>query len=120
MTQKELLLQETLYQFGIKRTSKIYNVIFAAVMKVIDDPDMLYLVSKRLYMDLAKEMHSSYASVEISLRRSANQAWATNPDYLRKITRLDLETKPETREFIDFLAIYIERSCINDKMAVSV
>lgn len=110
MEDRNRLLQDTLYQLGITRVSRGYELIFSAVLKVVDDPDKLFWVTKNLYFDLAKETGSSLSKIEKNLRGCAEKAWEHNPEYLKKITHLDLTERPTSTELIDLLAIYIERT----------
>lgn len=117
MSEKENLLQETLYKLGITRKLKSYEVMFSAVLKVIDNPDKLFGVTKDLYIDLAKSTNSSLTRIEKSLRGATEKAWTYNPEYLKKITHLDLTKRPSSTEFIDMIAVYIERTSSETKKA---
>lgn len=59
-----------LRMLGIPAHINGYGYLKSAIIKVVDNPSYIYLITKRLYVDLGKEFDSSASKVERGMRNA--------------------------------------------------
>lgn len=95
---------ETLKKLGITPNYIGYHQIITAVELARRDPDMLFLVTKSLYPEVAKLSGTSWKTVERNIRSVVSMAWERNPDLIRELAGYPMDSKPKAAQFISILA----------------
>lgn len=90
---------------GIPPHLKGYSYLKEAVLLVLEQPEMLTKVTKKLYPSIATKFDTTSSRVERSIRHAIEQAWTRHRtvDHLSKIfgySVAHLESKPTNSEFI--------------------
>lgn len=103
-------IYDLLYQLGsIANCSGFFYTSFS-VWLAVREPERLTLVTKRLYLDVARHYDSSTDAVGKGIGRVIAEVWNKNPEMLSKWARYALPEKPKPAEFIAILASQIEAS----------
>ena len=63
---------------GIPAHLNGYAYLKSAIIKTVEDPTYIFLITKRLYVDLAKDYSVSYSKVERSMRTAIEKVKETN------------------------------------------
>ena len=87
---------------GVKQTAY-------AVTLVLENPEFLNLVTKRLYPAVAKCDHTTPTSVERNIRTIVQIIWENNPAALCGIAGYQMKHKPTNSQFIAILVDYLQR-----------
>lgn len=95
---------DTLKRLGITPNYIGFHQTITAVELAKCEPDMLCLVTKSLYPEVAKSYGSSWKTVERNIRSVVSMAWERNPDLLRELAGYPLDSKPRAAQFIAILA----------------
>ena len=98
---------------GLSVTGKLVGFRYAVYMveQVTDDPDGIYLITKRLYPETAHRFGVTVSSVERALRNVVHAVWErTDHGLLEYIAGTTLHRPPTNSEFIDMLAGYLRRN----------
>lgn len=95
---------DTLKRLGITPNYIGFHQTITAVELAKHDPDMLVLVTKSLYPEVAKPYGTSWKTVERNIRSVVSIAWERNPDLVRELARYPLDSKPRAAQFIAILA----------------
>lgn len=69
------LIHELLLSIGIPPNIHGYIYLAASLELVLDNPEYLHSVTKGLYIDIAKQFHTTPANVERSMRFAITNAW---------------------------------------------
>ena len=95
---------------GLGVTRKLVGFRYVAFMveQVLDDPDRIQLITKRLYPDTGRRVSVNGKSVERSTRNLIQFCWKwTDHSFLGQIAGTTLRRAPTNSEFIDMLAGYL-------------
>lgn len=117
MTNQELLVHVTqiLHQLGLPAHIKGFYYLREGIIRAVDDPTMLNAITKYLYPEIAKNYHTTTASVERAMRHAIELAWRRgNVDVLTYYFGYSvsyIKGKPTNSEFIAMLVDHIR---IND------
>lgn len=98
---------------GLSVTGKLVGFRYAVYMveQVTDDPDGIYLITKRLYPETAHRFGVTVSSVERALRNVVHAVWErTDHGLLEYIAGTTLHRPPTNSKFIDMLAGYLRRN----------
>ena len=98
---------------GLSVTRKLIGFRYAVYMieQVADNPDNIYLITKRLYPDTARHFNATVTSVERALRNVVHSVWErTDHGLLEYIAGTALRNPPTNSEFIDMLASYLRKN----------
>ena len=96
---------------GLSVTGKLVGFRYAVYMveQVTDDPDGIYLITKRLYPETAKYFGVKPNAIEHGLRNLVFHCWNHGDrEALWEIAGRRLENAPTNADFIDMLAAYIK------------
>ena len=105
-----LISRSVLHQLGIGKTYSGYDYILRSIELIMLNEDVLTNVTKILYIDIAKEFHTSQTCVERNIRKVIEVIWNhadKNSELIRKIFgKKHLEHKPSNKEFLELLYEY--------------
>ena len=104
----EYEVSEILHTMGVPAHIKGYNLLRQAIMMVINEPEVITLVTKRLYPDLAKQNATTASRVERAIRHAIEVAWDRGNvevmnDYFG-YTISNMRGKPTNSEFIAMIS----------------
>lgn len=99
-------IYDLLYQFGISAGSIAFFHTAYAVRLAVEQPQMLLLVTKWLYPEVAKHYRTNWRAVERNIRRVVAAAWKNDPELLCKLARGLLPGKPVPAQFLSILAAH--------------
>ena len=97
---------------GLGVTGKLIRFRYTVFMveQVVEDPDRIQLITKRLYPDTAHHFGVSPMSVERAVRILIRTCWERSDySFLEHIAGVSLEHIPSNSDFIDMLAGYLRR-----------
>lgn len=69
------IISDTLKDLGITPGMHGYDYLRYAIKLTIDSPEIAYMLTKRIYPDVAKHFNSTPARVERAMRHSITIAW---------------------------------------------
>ena len=95
---------DLLYQLGIIANCTGFFYTTFSVWLAVREPDRLTLVTKWLYLDVAKHYDTSVDAVGKGISRVITEAWDNKPELLSSWARYSLTEKPKPSEFIAILA----------------
>ena len=101
-------IYDLLYQLGIIANCTGFFYTTLSVWLAVREPERLNLVTKWLYLDVAKHYSSSVDAVGKGISRVITEVWDKNPEVLSNWARYALTEKPKPAEFIAILASHIE------------
>lgn len=101
-----------LHQLGIGKAYSGYDYILYAIQLMEQDESVLAGITKILYLDIAREFHTSDTCVERNIRKVIEIIWKhseTNNFLILKIFGSKFCTdKPSNKEFLELLYNYIK------------
>ena len=97
-----------LKELGIPAHIKGYHYVRTAIILAVEEPEVMNLVTKKVYPYVAKEYQTTPSRTERAIRHAIEVAWRRgNPEILDKYfsyTVLDYKGKPTNSEFIALIA----------------
>lgn len=104
----EYRVSETLHTMGVPAHIKGYSLLRQGIIMVINDPEVITLVTKRLYPELAKANKTTASRVERAIRHAIEVAWDRGNvevmnDYFG-YTISNMRGKPTNSEFIAMIS----------------
>lgn len=96
-----------LHQFGLTATSSSFFQMVYAIHLALDDPKMLFYITKYLYPTVAREYKTNWKCIERNLRRITQHAWQANPDLFRKMAQYHFLRCPTVSQFIAVVIAYL-------------
>ena len=103
-------IYDLLYQLGIIANCSGFFYTTYSVWLAVREPERLTLVTKWLYLDVARHYGSSTDAVGKGISRVITEVWANKPEVLSNWARYALTEKPKPAEFIAILASRIDDS----------
>ena len=103
-------IYDLLYQLGIIANCSGFFYTTYSIWLAVRDPVRLTLVTKWLYLDVAKHYGSSTDAVGKGISRVITEVWSNKPELLSIWARYALIEKPKPAEFIAILASRIDDS----------
>ena len=101
-----------LHQLGIGKSYSGCDYIIYAIELIKQDESVLTGITKILYIDIAREFHTSDTCVERNIRKAIEVIWKkseTNKTLLLKIFGRKFKVdKPSNKEFLELLYEYIK------------
>lgn len=76
-TDIEMIVTQYIHEIGIPANIKGYYYIRTAVMMAVEDVEMLSMITKFLYPEIAKRHHTTVVRVERAIRHAIDVAWAS-------------------------------------------
>ena len=104
----EYQVSEILHTMGVPAHIKGYSFLRQSIIMVVNEPEVISLVTKRLYPDIAKLNNTTASRVERAIRHAIEVAWdrgnvETMNDYFG-YTINNMRGKPTNSEFIAMIA----------------
>lgn len=96
---------DALRRLGVTADYKGYAYTACALALCAEQPELLLLVTKNLYPQVAKRYQTTWKAVERNIRTVVGVAWQRNPELLGLMAGGPLEAKPHS---VRFLAIVSE------------
>lgn len=107
-----LITKSVLHQLGIGKTYSGYDYILRSIELIMLNEDVLTNVTKILYIDVAKEYHTSQTCVERNIRKVIEVIWKHSAENSVQIEKIfgekHLSHKPSNKEFLELLYEYIK------------
>ncbi|MEG0090596.1 MAG: sporulation transcription factor Spo0A [Oscillospiraceae bacterium] len=104
----EYKVSEILHTMGVPAHIKGYSFLRQSIIMVIEDPEVISLVTKRLYPDVAKTNGTTASRVERAIRHAIEVAWDRgNVEVMNEYfgyTINNMRGKPTNSEFIAMIA----------------
>ena len=112
----KLITKSVLHQLGIGKNYSGYNYILRSIELIMHNEDVLTNVTKILYIDVAKEYHTSQTCVERNIRKVIEVIWNHSDENYTQIEKIfgkkHLSRKPSNKEFLEILcSIDYEKEC---------
>ena len=106
------ITKSVLHQLGIGKTYSGYDYILRSIELIMLNEEVLSNVTKILYIDIAKEYHTSQTCVERNIRKVIEVIWKHADENRVKIQHIFgekyLTNKPSNKEFLELLYEYIK------------
>lgn len=107
-----LTTKNVLHQLGIGKSYSGYNYILYALELIGQDESVLTGITKVLYIDIAREFHTSDTCVERNIRKVIEVIWKhseTNKSLIIKIFGKKFGVnKPSNKDFLELLYEYVK------------
>lgn len=104
----ETRVTAVLHNMGVPAHIKGYSFLRQAIIMAIEDPEVISLVTKRLYPDIAKMNSTTASRVERAIRHAIEVAWDRgNVDVLNEYfgyTINNMRGKPTNSEFVAMIS----------------
>lgn len=108
----QLTTKSVLHQLGIGKSYSGYDYILYAVELIGQDESVLSGITKILYIDIAREFHTSDTCVERNIRKVIEVIWKhseINNLLILKIFGSKFRvSKPSNKEFLELLYEYVK------------
>lgn len=108
----DLITKNVLHQLGIGKSYSGYNYVLYAIDLIMHNENILNSVTKALYIDVAKEYHTSKTCVERNIRKVIEVMWSHAEENRALIQKIFgdqyLLHKPSNKEFLELLYEYIK------------
>lgn len=110
--EKSYQIHEILLSLGIPPNVRGYCYIVYSLELIDKNPDLMYSITKGLYIDIAKKFNTTPSAIERGIRHAIHSAWQYgNTKLLNSIFRNHLKDKriPSNSVFLARLYYYIEK-----------
>lgn len=97
-------IYDLLYRLGVTAGSIAFFHTAYAVRLAVEQPQMLLLVTKWLYPEVARHYRTNWRAVERNIRRVIATVWKNEPELLCKLARRPLSSRPTPAQFLSILA----------------
>lgn len=97
-------IYDLLYQLGIIANYTGFFYTSYAILLIVENPERILLITKRLYPEVAKKYDTNWKAVERNIRTIVSLTWERNPQLLQEFARHILLKKPTNAEFLAILA----------------
>lgn len=91
------------YRLGLTANYKGFSYLSYALMLSIEEPNRLKMVTKWIYLDVAKKYDTNWKAVERGMRRAGNIIWTNNRPLLEELACRALYKKPYTSQLLSIL-----------------
>lgn len=119
----KLITKSVLHQLGIGKSYSGYDYILHAMDLIMHNEDVLNNVTKILYIDVAKEYHTSQTCVERNIRKVIEVIWNHIDENSALISKIFgqkfLLRKPSNKEFLELLYEYIKLHSALNRVFIS-
>ena len=104
-------IERLIRSLGIGGTYRGYRYLSYAIYLCLQDENYLLSVSKLLYPKIAHTYCTTSCSVERDIRTVVRVCWERgDKDFLQKIARHHLDSRPTVGEFVDILVSYTKEN----------
>ncbi|MGN0165401.1 MAG: sporulation initiation factor Spo0A C-terminal domain-containing protein [Lachnospiraceae bacterium] len=98
-------LHEILLRIGMPPNLYGYSYIVYSMELILQNPEYLHSITKRLYIDVAKQFNTTPSRVERAIRHAISATWLYgNTDYIHKIFKNCVRSDKRTPTNSLFLA----------------
>ena len=108
----KLITKSVLHQLGIGKSYSGYDYILDSIDLIMHNENTLNNVTKVLYIDVAKEHHTSHTCVERNIRKVIEVIWNHAEENSSLIVKIFgnkfLSHKPSNKEFLELLYEYVK------------
>lgn len=105
------LVESLLRRLGFSGKLRGFRYLTTAIAQTAVDPDRIFLITKSLYPDIARQYETTVSRVERTMRHSIRRFWDRNGREAQdQVTDIHLTQRPTNSELIDLLANYIRHS----------
>lgn len=101
---------DRLHQLGVTGNYKGCRYTAYAVALCAEEPDLLLLVTKNLYPEVARQYSTTWQAVERDIRTVIGVAWKRNPVLLGEMAGICLWSKPCSAQFLAIVSEDLRRS----------
>ena len=104
-------VNEEVRRLGITGNLRGFYYLVLAIEETVPDPFRIQLITKDLFVDIARYYDVSPASVDRSVRTAINICWTRGgKEALNQLACCQLAKRPSPSEFIDIVADHIRRT----------
>jgi len=96
-------IEQLLYSIGLSANYVGFEQIAAALELAAAEPELLRMVTKRLYPEIAEQYGSTWKAVEHNIRTMLTFAWSAAPRRLEQMAGHALVHKPTPAQFLAIL-----------------
>lgn len=108
--ESEKWVKYVLRQCDIGHNYQGYDYVVDGVQLVLEDPSRLKLITKNLYMDIAKKHRTSWKCVERDIRTVVDALWKEEEnELLVEIWGSENKKRPRNARFFELLCEYIRK-----------
>ncbi len=100
---------DRLHRLGVTANYKGCRYTAYAVALCAEQPDLLMLVTKNLYPEVARQYSTTWQAVERNIRTVIGVAWKRNPVLLGEMAGSLLWTKPCSAQFLAIVSEDLRR-----------
>ena len=97
-------IYDLLYQLGAIADHCGFFYTSLSVWLAVREPERMELISKWLYLDVARHYNKTWKAVEIGIRVVVKIVWEKNPGLLSEWAGYELTSRPKASQFIAILA----------------
>ena len=112
----ERMLSTYLKRLGFSPATKGYCAVYLAIILVLENPNLLNSVTKKIYPIVAEECFSTPSCIEKRIRYAIERAWLkADIDFVEEMFQYSIDIdkgKPTNRQFIATLAEYVRLEII--------
>ena len=101
---------DLLRRLGVTANYKGFPYTAYAVALCAERPELLLLVTKDLYPQVARQYSTTWPAVERNIRTVVGVAWRRNPELLGRMAGVGLEAKPRSAEFLSIVTAGLQRA----------
>lgn len=101
-------IQALLYSIGITGNYIGFHQVASAIEIAVYDPQSLLMVTKGLYLDVAKQYKTDWKTVERNIRTVISITWGCSKQELERIAGHSLFKKPTPAQFIAILSRHLK------------
>ena len=118
----EKMIVNILDSFGVNRTYTGHGYVVYGLLLIIEDPERLELITKSLYLNIAKHYNTNWSCVEKNIRTIVNCVWDSHNTQLLEIifNKSNRDKKPTNKEFLkymyDYITYYQEDISVTDRL----
>lgn len=98
-----------LRSLGITANYKGFPYTAYAAALCAERPELLLMVTKDLYPQVARQYSTTWQAVERDIRTVAGVAWKRNPGLLGRMAGIGLEERPRSAQFLSIVAEGLRR-----------
>lgn len=108
----QLTTKNVLHRLGIGKTYSGYDYILYGIGSISENEELLNGITKILYIDIAKEFHTTNTCVEKNIRKAIEVIWKNAEENKQLITNIFgdryLSRKPSNKVFFELLYEYVK------------
>ena len=105
MEQVSLEVYGLLHGLGVTPNYAGYFQTAYAIGLCMEEPERLTLVTKLVYMEVAKKYRTTWKAVERNIRTVASAVWERRPEALQALMGRSLNSSPHASQFLAALTV---------------